>query len=155
MTSKSGVPAELIRPGLAARSSRHRNALEEMKHRSLDVVEHLERFSKTIGSQAEGPSADVTRTIETCCRIIVRGVIQGAGHRIVLAGVSHERFEKLPPLLARSQGPVHEQVGDHCKGRWLPTDGGCSSNRCRDVHELSSSAGHTSCDHAELPGEYL
>ena len=69
--------------------------------------------------------------------------------------VDHERCEERPALLARSQGAVDEQVGDHCTGRWLPTDGGCSSSCCRGVHASTSSAGHTSCAHAELPGEYL
>ena len=45
---------------------------------------------------------------------------------VVVTLVDHERCEERPTLLPRPQRAVHEQVGDHCTGRWLPTDGGCS-----------------------------
>ena len=40
-------------------------------------------------------------------------------------------------------------------GWWRPTLGGCSSRRWRSVHAASSSGGHSTCEYAELPGEYL
>ena len=74
---------------------------------------------------------------------------------LVVALVADERLQERPTLLTRAQRAVDEQVGDHWTARWLPTDGGCSNCLCRGVQPFVNSAGHTSCDHAELPGEYL
>ena len=40
-------------------------------------------------------------------------------------------------------------------GWWRPTLGGWSIRRWRSVQAATSSGGHSTCEYAELPGEYL
>src|SRR5258706_12124938 len=105
--------------------------------------------------QLVDPAANQPWPIEARCRIAVAGVVQRSGDGGIVTFVDHERGEVRPSRLPGGERAVDEQVLDHCTGRWLPTDGGCSIRRCLGVLASSRSAGHTSCAHAELPGEYL
>ena len=145
----------LVGPRFHACGGRHGHTAEQIEHGSFHLVEQLQRVIEALDAQLVDPAADQARPIEARRRIAVAGVVERSGDGVVVTVVDHERGKMPPAFLPRAQRAVDEQVGDHCTGRWLPTDGGCSSSRCRGVHASISSAGHTSCDHAELPGEYL